>query len=46
MYTLRKLNGSGLGVAEDAIVSSVGTYSATAPLASSAYYVMQVATFR
>ncbi len=45
VFTLRKLTGSGLGVVEDRIVSS-GSYSADAPLASSAYYVMQVAAFR
>jgi hypothetical protein len=45
-FTLRKLTGSGLGVVEDRIVSSAGSYAADAPLASSASYVMQVATFR
>jgi hypothetical protein len=45
-FTLRKLTGSGLGVVEDQVVSSTGSYSADAPLASSASYVMQVATFR
>jgi hypothetical protein len=45
-FTLRKLTGSGIGVVEDYVVSSTGSYSADAPLASSASYVMQVATFR
>jgi hypothetical protein len=46
-FTLRKLTGStGVGVVEDRVVSSTGSYSADAPLASSASYVMQVATFR
>jgi hypothetical protein len=46
LFTLRKLTGGGLGLVEDNVVSSTGTYSADAPLASSASYVMQVATFR
>ena len=45
-YTLRKLSGSGLAVVEDFVASSTGSYSATAPLPSGGYYVMQVATFR
>jgi hypothetical protein len=45
-FTLRKLTGSGIGVVEDNVVSSTGSYSADAPLASSASYIMQVATFR
>jgi hypothetical protein len=45
-FALRKLTGAGSGVVEDRIVSSTGAYSADAPLASSASYVMQVAAFR
>jgi hypothetical protein len=45
-FTLRKLTGAGLGVVEDRVVSSTGSYSADAPLASSASFVMQVAAFR
>jgi hypothetical protein len=45
-FTLRKLTGGGLGVVEDRIVSTTGSYSADAPLASSYSYIMQVATFR
>jgi len=45
-FTLRNLAGGGAGVVEDLTVSSTGTYSANAPIASSSYYVMQVATFR
>jgi hypothetical protein len=45
-FTLRKLTAGGLGVVEDRVVSSTGSYSADAPLASSASYIMQVATFR
>jgi hypothetical protein len=45
-FTLRKLTGSGLGVVEDHVVSATGSYSADAPLAASASYIMQIATFR
>jgi hypothetical protein len=47
-FTLRKLTGNGpnFGVVEDRVVSATGSYSADAPLASNASYVMQVATFR
>jgi hypothetical protein len=47
-FTLRKLTSTtfNLGVVEDRVVSSTGSYSADAPLASNASYVMQVATFR
>jgi len=45
-YTLRKLSGSGLAVAEDFVASSTGSYSASAQLPSGGYYVIQVATFR
>jgi hypothetical protein len=45
-FTQRKLISGGLAVVEDRIVSSTGAYSADAPLASSDFYVMQVATFR
>jgi hypothetical protein len=45
-YTLRKLSGSGLAVAEDFVASSTGSYSASAPLPAGGYYVIQVATFR
>jgi hypothetical protein len=45
-YTLRKLTGGGVGVVEDRVVSTLGSYTADAPLASSSSYVMQVATFR
>jgi hypothetical protein len=47
-FSLRKLTGTtvNVGVVEDRIVSSTGMYSADAPLASNASYVMQVATFR
>jgi hypothetical protein len=45
-YTLRKLSGSGMAVAEDFVASSTGSYSASAPLPFGGYYVMQVATFR
>jgi hypothetical protein len=45
-FTLRKLTGAGIGVVEDRVVSAIGSYTADAPLASSASYVMQVATFR
>jgi hypothetical protein len=45
-FTLRKLTGGGIGVVEDRVVWSTGSYSADAPLATSSSYIMQVATFR
>jgi hypothetical protein len=44
--TLRELTSSGQALVEDRVVPSIAAYSADAPLASSAAYVMQVATFR
>jgi hypothetical protein len=46
LFTLRNLAGGGTSVVEDLVVGSTGSYSADAPIASTAYYVMQVATFR
>jgi hypothetical protein len=45
-FTSRKLTSGGIGIAEDRVVSSTGSYIANAPLAGSAAYIMQVATFR
>jgi hypothetical protein len=45
-FTLRKLTGGGIGVVEDRVVWSTGSYSADAPLTTFSSYVMQVATFR
>jgi hypothetical protein len=46
LFTLRNLSGTGTQILEDRIVTSAGVYTADAPLASSAYYIMQMAAFR
>jgi hypothetical protein len=45
-FTPRKLTAGGVGLLEDRVVSSTGTYSADAALFSSNSYVMSIATFR
>ncbi len=45
-FTLRQLATGGIGILEDRVAPSAGAYSADAPLAASAYYIMQVAAFR
>ena len=45
-YTSRIITSPDADLAEDSIVSSLGTYSATAPLSSSGSWVMQMVTFK
>ncbi|HKS96222.1 MAG TPA: IPT/TIG domain-containing protein [Terriglobia bacterium] len=45
-FTTRIITSPDSDIAEDKIVSSTGSYSATAPVSPSGYWVMQMATFK